>query len=268
MDENRFRYLGRTGLKVGRLGVACSYGAPTAAFEEAFEQGVNYFYWGSVRKEAMARAIRNIITNGKRDELVIVVQSYSRSALLMEQFFKQALKRLKIDSADILLLGWHNQQPSDRILDRALAMRDRGMFRFLAVSGHQRAMFAQLANDLRFGLFHVRYNAAHRGAETEVFNRLPASDRPGIVTYTATRWGDLLNPRKMPAGEKPLSATDCYRFVISHPAVDVCMSGPSNLEEMRQALRALQLGPMSEDERGRVQQIGDHVHTHHRRFFG
>jgi hypothetical protein len=27
MDENRFRILGRTGLKVGRIGVACSYGA-------------------------------------------------------------------------------------------------------------------------------------------------------------------------------------------------------------------------------------------------
>ena len=105
MNENEFRSLGRTGLKVGRLGVACSYGAPTAAFEEAFEQGVNYFYWGSMRKTAMARAIRNIISNGKRDELVIVVQSYSRSAILMEQFYKQALKTLKIDSADILLLG-------------------------------------------------------------------------------------------------------------------------------------------------------------------
>ena len=268
MDENRFRSLGRTGLKVGRLGVACSYGAPTAAFEEAFEQGVNYFYWGSVRKASMAQAISNIIANGKRDELVIVVQSYSRSAILMEQFFRQALKRLKIDSADILLLGWHNQPPSDRILDRALAMRDKGMFRFLAVSGHQRAMFAQLADDLRFGLFHVRYNAAHRGAETEVFNRLAANDRPGIVTYTATRWGDLLNPRKMPAAEKPLSGTDCYRFVMSHPTVDVCMSGPKNLEEMRQALKALQLGPMSGDELKRAQQIGDHVHANYRRFFG
>ena len=60
MDKNRFRLLGRTVLKVGRLGVACSYGAPAAAFEEAFEQGVNYFYWGSMRKESMARAIRNV----------------------------------------------------------------------------------------------------------------------------------------------------------------------------------------------------------------
>jgi predicted aldo/keto reductase-like oxidoreductase len=268
MDENRFRSLGRTGLKVARLGVACSYGAPTAAFEEAFEQGVNYFYWGSMRKESMARAISNIIANGKRDELVIVVQSYSRSAMLMEQFFKQALKKLKIDSADILLLGWHNQPPSNRILDRALAMRDKGMFRFLAVSGHRRPMFAQLADDLRFGLFHVRYNAAHRGAETEIFNRLHANERPGIVTYTATRWGDLLNPRKMPAGKKPLSGTDCYRFVMSHPTVDVCMSGPKNIEEMRQALKALQLGPMSEDELKYAQQIGDHVHSNYRRFFG
>jgi aryl-alcohol dehydrogenase-like predicted oxidoreductase len=268
MDANRLRFLGRTGLKVARLGVACSYGAPTTAFEEAFEQGVNYFYWGSMRKEAMARAIRNIIAKGKRDELVIVVQSYSRSAILMEQFIKQALKKLKIEGADILLLGWHNQLPSRRILNRALAMRDRGLFRFLAVSGHRRPMFAQLADDLRFGLLHVRYNAAHRGAEIEVFNHLPVNDRPGIVTYTATRWGDLLDPRKMPAGEKPLSGTDCYRFVMSHPAVDVCMSGPKNLEEMRQALKALQLGPMSDDELKRAQRIGDHVHANYRRFFG
>ena len=75
----------------GRLGVASSYGAPTEAFEEAFDRGVNYFYWGSMRKEAMARAIRNINSKGKRDELVIVIQSYSRSATLMESFYRKGL---------------------------------------------------------------------------------------------------------------------------------------------------------------------------------
>ena len=34
--------LGRTGLRVGRLGLASSYGAPEAAFEEAFDRGCNY----------------------------------------------------------------------------------------------------------------------------------------------------------------------------------------------------------------------------------
>ena len=41
------RILGRTGLRVGPLGVAASFGAPASAFEEAYERGCNYFYWGS-----------------------------------------------------------------------------------------------------------------------------------------------------------------------------------------------------------------------------
>jgi predicted aldo/keto reductase-like oxidoreductase len=268
MDDLRYRTLGRTGLKVGRLGVACSYGVSATALEEAFEHGVNYFYWGSIRKAAMAQAIRNIIAQGKRDKLVIVIQSYSRSAMLMEQFYRQALKRLKIGTADILLLGWHNQPPPARILDRAWAMREKGMFRHLAISGHHRPMFARVMDDARYDLLHVRYNAAHRGAETEVFDRLPVDHKPGIVTYTATRWGDLLRAHKMPDGEEPLSATDCYRFVMSHPAVDVCMSGPKNRKEMRQALKAMQLGPLSADELTSIRRIGDHVHARHRRFMG
>jgi len=105
MDLSEPRVLGRTRLKVGRLGVAASYGAPTAAFETAFEKGCNYFYWGSMRKDGMGRAIRNICGRGGRDDLVIVLQSYSRSAALMELFFKKGLKALKIDHADVLVLG-------------------------------------------------------------------------------------------------------------------------------------------------------------------
>ena len=73
------RFLGRTGLKVGRLGLAASYGAPAEAFEEAFEKGCNYFYLGSGRhKVGMYQAIRSLCRQGKRDQLVIAVQTYAR----------------------------------------------------------------------------------------------------------------------------------------------------------------------------------------------
>jgi hypothetical protein len=49
MNFNQPRTLGLTGLEVGRLGIAASYGVPAKAFEEAFERGCNYFYWGSRR---------------------------------------------------------------------------------------------------------------------------------------------------------------------------------------------------------------------------
>jgi predicted aldo/keto reductase-like oxidoreductase len=267
IDFTEPRILGRTGLKVGRLGVAASYGAPANAFEAAFERGCNYFYWGSQRKVGMLQAIKNICGRGKRDQLVVVIQSYSRSALLMELFYKKALKSLGLDYADVLLLGWHNWRPSRRLLEKALQMKDKGMFGFLGLSGHNRTLFHRLAKDSLFDLFHIRYNAAHRGAENEVFTHLQENAKPGIVTYTATRWGQLLNSQKLPPGETTPSASDCYRFVLSHPAVDVCMSGPKDLNQMQEALKSLDLGPLSGAELERMRKIGDHVHQKSAKFF-
>ncbi len=259
MDFNQPKVLGKTGLKVGRLGVASSYGAPARAFEEAFERGCNYYYWGSLRKRGMFEAIKNICRKGKRDDLIVVIQSYSRSAALMEVSYRRALNRLALDYADVLLLGWYKRKPPQRILDKARNMKAKGMFRYLAISSHNRRLFPELARADMFDIFHIRYSAAHRGAETEAFPFLPRGHSPGIVSYTATRWGGLLDQKKMPPGETAPSASDCYRFVLSHPAVDVCMTGPRNQEQMRQALRVLDLGPLGEEELERMRKIGNYV---------
>ena len=267
MDAFKFNTLGQTGIQVGRLGVAASFGAPAAAFEEAFDHGCNYFYWGSRRRSGMRQAIRNIISNGKRDDLVILIQSYSRSAYLMEVFFKKALQTLDIDHADVLLLGWHNKPPSRRIIDKALSMKAKGLYRFMAVSGHNRPLFPVLAEQDLFDIFHVRYNAAHRGAEKEIFDKLQDHQSPAIVSYTATRWGQLLNPKKVPTGENPLSASDCYRFVLSNPAVNVCLCGPKNTSQMKEALKSLELGPLDENSMKRVHAIGNYVHANSGKFY-
>jgi aryl-alcohol dehydrogenase-like predicted oxidoreductase len=134
------------------------------------------------------------------------------------------------------------------------------------MSGHQRRLFPKIAADRQFDLFHVRYNAAHRGAENDIFPHLPDENRPGIISYTATRWGQLLNPKKMPPGEPVPAPSDCYRFALSHPAVDVCLCGPRNMDQMQAALPALELGPLDEGDMERMRRIGDYVHDHTRRF--
>lgn len=94
-----------------------------------------------------------------------------------------------------------------------------------------------------------------------MFPNLPEKGAPGIVSFTNTRWGDLLDPKKMPAGvSSPPSAPDCYRFVLSHPAVQVAICGPKNDEEMAMGLTALKAGTMDEEELERMRRIGDHVH--------
>lgn len=263
MDFKEKCTLGRTGLRAGRLGLAAGYGAPVEEIEEAFERGCNYFFWGSFRRKGMATAIRNIAKKGKRDELIVVVQCYTRLASYMEYSYSSALKRLGLDHGDVLLLGCYGSRPSARIIDRALSMKQQGLFKYLAISSHNRLLFKELAKDGIYDIFHVRYNAAHRGAESEVFPgiaEMPEDERPGLIAYTATSWGQLMKKRKMPQGEAPLKPTDCYRFALTHPAVDVAICGPKNAEQLREDLDTLELGPLEDDELVRIRKIGDHVH--------
>lgn len=260
--------LGRTGLRVGRLGVGASYGVPAAPLERAFhEHGMNYFYWGSMRRHGMRDAIRSI-SRTNRDDLVVVLQSYDRTGVLMRPLHERGLRALGIDRADVLLLGWHDSYPSRRVIDAAMGLKEDGLIRFIAVSGHERSLYARYADEARrdpaafpFDILMFRYNAAHRGAESEIFPHLDeGTERPGVTCYTATRWGKLLDPRKMPSGERPLTAAECYRFVLSNPKVDLCMTGPRNAAQLEAACAALAAGPLDEDEMERVRRIGDHVH--------
>jgi aryl-alcohol dehydrogenase-like predicted oxidoreductase len=252
--------LGRSGLSVGPLGVSGGYGVGTTSLLAAFDRGVNYFYHGSRRAGGMRTAIHEIVSSGKRDDLVVVVQSYTRWAWYFERSLHRALSDLRIDYADVLLLGWYNKSPNPSILERAEKMREKGMFRQLAVSGHRRPAFVDFAADPRYSILHIRYNAAHTGAEEDVFPHLPNEGRPGTVAYTATRWGALFNPRRMPPGEAPLRGRDAYRFVLSNPDFNLCMSGPKNAKEMEEALAALEEGPLSPEEDDRFRGIGRFVH--------
>jgi aryl-alcohol dehydrogenase-like predicted oxidoreductase len=252
--------LGRTGLEVSRIGLAGGYGVPATAVEKAFHEfGINYFYWVS-RKPAMSDDLRELIKKD-RESLVVAVQSYDPGGFLLDRSVRRALRDLGTDYVDILFLGWFNRMPNRRLLDVAKRMKEQGAVRFLGVTGHKRSFHGEMArrDDAPFDVIQVRYSAAHRGAESEVFEGLSAT-RPGIAAYTATRWGKLLKAKNMPGGEVPLTAAECYRFVLSHPSVDVCMAGPRTEQEMVEGLQALSQGPLGPQEMERVRRIGDHVH--------
>jgi len=244
--------LGRTGLQVSRMGIGCSYGVDTRAMEEAFERGINYFYFGTLRRAAMARAVHHLAPR-YREQLVVAIQSYARSASLVRLSVEIALRKLKLDHADLLILGKTDSTPSNRFVDEVLRLKEAGKIRFLAISAHHRPVFEQHIRSGVFDAIMVRYNAAHARAEEQVFPLLPSENRPGVICFTATRWGTLL--RKIP-GERTLSASDCYRFVLSHAAVDLCLSGPKNRDELQEALRVLDSPPLTVDELAWMRRIG------------
>lgn len=255
--------LGRTGLEVGRLGISSSFGAPAAAYEEAFDRGCNYFTWGTFirgRSSEMKTAIRSIVKKGRRDDLVLSMLTYAHSAMLTEYFFKKGLRAAGVAYADVLILGYFSKSPPRRIIDGALHLKEKGLVRHIGLTSHNRKLFPELYKEGLIDVFHIRYNAVHRGAETETFPFLSGENRPGVVAFTATCWQKLLKAKKMPPGVSQPSAADCYRFVLSNPAVDVCMMGAKTIDQMRENLKIPDSDPMTAEELERMRTIGNHIY--------
>lgn len=252
---------GSTGLQVSPLGIGSSFGVETRDVERAFERGINFLFWGAVRRPAFGRAIRNI-GQQSREKMVLAIQSYSRSTLLMRLSVEVALRRVKTDYVDLLTLGWWNAPPPQRIVDAALELQRVGKVKHLMISSHQRPTFGTLIKEPTYGAIMVRYNAAHPGAEREVFPQvaeLSPSKRPAVLAFTATRWGKLLDPRLGSAGDPTPRASDCYRFVLANPHVNATLVGPKNAAELDEAMAALDRGPMSEEELAWMRRVGASV---------
>jgi aryl-alcohol dehydrogenase-like predicted oxidoreductase len=250
------RTLGKTGLSVSAIALGSSYGVAGRDVERAYDHGVNTFLYGSLRRPGFAKGVRALSRH--RDELVIAIQSYSRIGFLMKPFVWSALRSLGTDHVDILGLAWWNDVPSRRIWDAALALKERGLVKHIMVSCHHRPSFESFMREEACDAWMVRYNAGHPGAEREVFPLLSENEasRPGVLAFTATRWGSLLNPALVPPTEPTPRASDCYRFALTAPRVDTVITGPKNGAELDEALAAIARGPMTDDELAWMKRVG------------
>ena len=251
------RPLGKTGRLVSPLGLGSSYGLPARDVERAFDGGVRFFLWGSRRRAAFGEGLRSVARTN-REDMVIAVQTYTRLGMLMPWSVDRALRELRTDYVDVLGLAWWNGPPPRRIVDAALRLREQGKVRHIMISGHDRPTFTRFIDDPAIDLLMLRYNAAHPGAEREIFPSLPSerAKRQGTIAFTATRWGTLLDRRFVPEAEALPRAADCYRFAMTNPNVDVCLSGAKNAAELDEALAAVDEGPMDAAELAWMRRVG------------
>jgi aryl-alcohol dehydrogenase-like predicted oxidoreductase len=150
---------------------------------------------------------------------------------------------------------------TNRVRDELQALREDERVRAISISTHDRVLAGDLAGRGELDALMVRYNAAHRGAEQEIFPYVGKHDT-GVVNFTATRWRYLLRrPRGWPKGGRVPTAGMCYRFVLSNPHVDVCMTAPTNLKQLEENLAAIRQGPLPEEEMEFMREFGDAVHA-------
>jgi len=181
---------------------------------------------------------------------------------------EKRLRRLRTDYIDVFLfLGvMKEKQFPPQLREELCQLREEGKIRAVGLSCHDRKFVGRLAAEGNMDVLMIRYNAAHRGAEQDIFPFLE-THAPGVVSYTATRWKYLLRrPSGWPKDGRIPTAGMCYRFVLSNPNVHVCLTGPSNKKQLEENLASLRRGPLSDEEMDFMQKFGDRVH-HTKKWF-
>ncbi len=245
---------------VHRLGLSFNFGISSPEVEEALEQGVNYLFWTSLRTGGALPAVRAALQRDRDRYVLAAGPSLGFFRGNIRRGTERLLRKLGVDHIDVLHLFWLGKMSAytDGNIEELLRLKDEGKVGALGVSIHDRERAGQLAADSVLDLFMIRYNAAHPGAEKDIFPHL-AHRQPNVVAYTATRWRKLL---EAPKGwtDKVMTAGDCYRFCLTSPHVDVVLTGPKNGAELRENLKALEKGPLSDEEMEWMRRFGRAVH--------
>ena len=268
IDSFTHTTLGRTGLQVCRLGLSATYRPGPEVIRRALDAGVNLLFCYGFDSQ-VTKTVR-LMHPSERQRVIVATGAYN---LLighpnLRRTLEKRLRQLGSDYIDIFLfLGVTKPKHlTDHVRDELLKFRQEGKVRFIGMSGHDRGFHAEEARRGDLDVLMLRYNAAHRGAETDIFPRLN-SHNPGVLSYTATRWGFLLRrTRGWPKDGRIPTASDCYRFVLSNPHVHVCLTAPSNRRHLEENLSALEAGPLSPEDHAFMVQFGDAVH-HSKKWF-
>jgi aryl-alcohol dehydrogenase-like predicted oxidoreductase len=265
-DDFLYREVPAFGRRVFRLGLATNYGIQGEDLDWALEQGVNYVFWPPNAR----RMVNPLKAALKRDRESILLASGPTIGYFggsIRRGCERLLKQLNTDYLDVFQLFWLGRTSAWTLstMEAMVALRESGLVRSIGVSLHDRKRAGMLAQASPLDVLMIRYNAAHPGAERDIFPHLEKR-RPAVVAYTATRWRGLLKRTK--GWEGPvMTAGDCYRFCLSNSHVDLVLTGPKNRRELEDNLRDLrEKGPLSDEENRWIRDFGQVVHQASSRF--
>ncbi len=254
-----FTYREILGKSVHRYGISASYGLDEAGVREAIALGANYIFWSPVKK-FLRTIIKDTVMKDRERYMLATGPILGYFAGSVRRAVEKALRRSGSDYLDVVQVFWAGKMSwlTRSVIDELVKLRQEGKARAIGVSIHDRKRAAKLAAQGPLDFFMIRYNAAHPGAEVDIFPHLPAK-KPIIAAYTATSWTKLLRP---PTGWSGPAATagDCYRFCLTNPNVDLVVSAPKTAAQMRENMQALARGPLDDQEMARMRALGKAVH--------
>ncbi len=257
-DERRS--LGATGLSVSPFCLGTV--RDPAAVPAAFDAGINFFFvsadlhWPLYEASRQGLAMLFARGGGVRDRVAVAVASYVTQREFCRAPFHEVLAAIPgLGRIDLTVIGGaHAHEVLIRLEQYRLHRGAGGSVpgvRGVGATFHDRSAAAFAARGALLDLAFCRYNPLHRGAEADLFPRLDPASPTLLYNFLSTD-GFLSE-----AGFAALSLgsehwrpkiTDYYRFALTRPELDGLLCAPETPEQVDALARALEDGPLTEEE--------------------
>jgi hypothetical protein len=239
------------------------------AIGAAFDVGINFFFvtadmhWPLY--EQTRRGLADLLARrpGIRDEIVVAVVSYVTQPEFCHAPFEEvraaipALKRI-----DVTVAGGSYRQ------DFAVRKEQYALHGYLGAGAfgttfHDRRMAGKAMSERLVDIGFIRYNAMHRGAEKDVFPHVrERQKRHRSLLYNFKSVDGFLPPERyvalgLSSDHWQPKATDYYRFALARPEIDGLLCAPHDLRKVEDLARALEEGPLTEEERTYIRDLAD-----------
>lgn len=247
-----YRILGKTGLKISRLGFG---GIPIQKIDaegtrrliaDLIEKGVNYI--DTARGYTVSEEYLGYALEGVRDRFVLATKSMARTAEAMERDIGISLANLRTDYIDLYQVHNPNAWDLERViseggaLEALLAAKAAGKIGHIGITLHSAELFRQAIELPWVETVMFPYNIVETQGEELI--ALCAERNIGFICM------------KPLAGGAIEEASIALRFAVSNPSVHVVIPGMASAEEIAENVAAASnTSPLTTEEESRIAEI-------------
>ena len=253
-----YRILGKTGLKISRLGFG---GIPIQRIDaegtkmlmhKLLDAGINYI--DSARGYTVSEEYLGYGLEGIREHFILATKGRALTKEAMEQDVATSLKNFRTDYIDIY--QFHNPSEADLhtilapggALEALMEAKQQGKIRHIGITTHSTAVF-QKALELDW-------------VETIMFPYNIVESQGEALIHACTERNIGFICMKPLAGGAIEDATLALRYIASNPDVTVLIPGMATAEEFAQNLAAVNDStPLTSAEKEKIQVIRDSLGT-------
>ena len=253
-----YRILGKTGLKISRLGLG---GIPIQKIDadgtkklisELIKEGVNFI--DTARGYTVSEEYLGFGLEGVRDKFVIATKSTSRTREGMEKDIDISLKNLRTDYIDLYQIHNPSEKELDTViapggaLEALLAAKAEGKIGHIGITLHSTELFGRSLEFPWVETVMFPYNVVETQGE-----ELIAKCAEANIGFIAM---------KPLAGGAIDDARIALRFIASNPSVTTVIPGMADAREISENASAIEsTEPLCADETERIARIKDELGT-------